>query len=162
MDDNLVYYWRETPSNDEEDGLAPIHAEPIVAEPAEAAEVNLLLSISLDNLSKIHIKHSKEQLAARRLSLTGVKSVLLERLKNTLNDNVPIIDELKIVTLLPIPRIPLTSINNNAQRAATGSAVPTDVSWILLEPNDEDTTTATNNFNSHNLMNLLGININSI
>ena len=76
-----MYYCRETPSNNKEDELAPICVEPIVAKLAEAAEVNLLLSISLDNLLKIHAKHLKEQLAARRLSLAGAKSVLLERLK---------------------------------------------------------------------------------
>ena len=55
-----MYYWRETLSDNEEDELVPIHVKLIIAKPAEAVEVNLPLSISLNDLSKMHIKHLKE------------------------------------------------------------------------------------------------------
>ena len=72
----------------------------------------------------------------------------------------PIMDESKIVILLLRPRILSTSANNNARRAATSSAIPVDITWIPLELNHKDTTTATKTFNSCNPIDPLGININ--
>ena len=42
-------------------------------------------------------KHFKEELTTWRLSPTGVKAVLIERISKTLNKNAPIIDVLKIL-----------------------------------------------------------------
>ena len=90
-----------------------------------------------------------------------MKAVLIERLSKVLSKNVPTIDVFKILVLLPTLRTPSAS-SNNTQRAASRLAVPIDVTQILLELNEKDTTTATSNFNTCNPADSLGIDANQI
>ena len=79
-----------------------------------------------------------------------------------MSNNKLVVNASLIVTPLPIVRVASTSVINQQRKAAGGQVVPINLTWVLLEANKEDQTTATNNFTSHNPVDCLQSNANIV
>ena len=110
----------------------------------------------------MHMKYLKEQLTARSLSGTGVKATLIDCFTEAMSNNTPVINSSLIVMPLLIVRVAPTSAINRQRGAAGSQDVPIDLTWVSLEANKEDQTTATNNFTPHNPADRLQTNTNIV